>query len=43
MSKNELLVLQKTLNKLLDKEFICVNSSPTVALVLFVKKSKGGL
>jgi hypothetical protein len=43
MSKDELLVLQKTLTDLLDKGFIRVSNSPTVALVLFIKKPGGGL
>ena len=40
--RDELLVLRKTLNELLDKGFICANSSPVRAPVLFVKK-EGGL
>lgn len=43
MSCDELLVLWKTLIKLLDKGFIRVSNSPTAALVLFVKKPGGGL
>ena len=43
MSRDELLILQKTLTDLLDKEFIRVSNSPTAAPVLFVKKPKGGL
>ena len=43
MSRDELLVLRKTLNELLDKGFICVSSSPAAAPVLFVKKPGGGL
>ena len=43
ISRDKLLVLQKILNKLLDKGFICVSSSPATALVLFVKKSRRGL
>ena len=42
MIRNELLVLRKTLNKLLDKGFIYVNSSLIGAPVLFIKK-EGGL
>ena len=42
MTRNELLILRKTLNKLLDKGFIRTSNSPAGALVLFVKK-KGGL
>jgi hypothetical protein len=38
-----LLVLRKTLIDLLDKGFIQVSSSLAVALVLFVKKPRGGL
>ena len=43
MSQEELLVLQKTLTEYLDKGFIQVSNSPTVALVLFVKKPDRGL
>jgi len=43
MSRDELLVLRKTLNELLDKGFIRVSSSPAAAPVLFVKKPGGGL
>jgi transposase InsO family protein len=43
MSKDELLVLRKTLNELLDKSFIRVSNSPAAAPVLFVKKPGGGL
>ena len=35
------MVLQKTLNELLDKGFIRVNNSVTGAPVLFVKKKEG--
>ena len=42
ITRDKLLVLWKTLNKLLDKGFICVNNSPVGAPVLFVKK-EGGL
>ena len=42
MIRNELLVLQKTLNELLDKGFIRASNSLVRAPVLFVKK-KGGL
>ena len=41
MIRNELLVLQKTLNKLLDKGFIRANNSLIRAQVLFVKKEGG--
>ncbi|OJD19313.1 hypothetical protein ACJ73_08650 [Blastomyces percursus] len=43
MSRDELLVLRKTLNGLLDKGFIRVSNSPAAAAVLFAKKPGGGL
>ena len=43
MSKDELLILRKTLIDLLDKGFIRVSNSPAVAPVLFIKKLRGGL
>ncbi len=43
MSKDELLVLRKTLTELLDKGFIRASSSPAAALVLFVRKPGGGI
>ncbi len=43
MSRDELLVLQKTLIDLLDKGFIRVSNSLAAALVLFIKKPGGGL
>ena len=43
MSREELLVLRKTLTELLDKGFIRVSSSPAAAPVLFVKKPGGGV
>jgi hypothetical protein len=43
MSRDELLVLRKTLTELLDKGFIRVSSSPAAAPVLFVRKPGGGL
>lgn len=43
MSWGELLVLQKTLQELLDKQFVCVSDSPAAAPVLFIKKPWGGL
>lgn len=43
MSREELLVLRKTLRELLDKQFIRVSSSPAAAPVLFAKKPGGGL
>ena len=41
MTRDKLLILRKTLNELLDKGFIRINSSPVGALVLFIKKKKG--
>ena len=43
MSRDELLVLRKTLTDLLDKGFIRVSNSLVAALVLFAKKPRGGL
>lgn len=43
MSRDELLLLRKTLNDLLDKGFIHVSASPAAAPILFVKKPGGGL
>ena len=43
MSRDELLVLRKTLTELLNKGFIRVSNSPAAAPVLFVKKPGGGL
>ena len=43
MSKDQLLVLRKTLTELLDNDFIRVNNSLAVAPVIFVKKPGGGL
>ena len=43
MSRDELLVLRKTLTELLDKGFIRASSSPVGALVLFARKLEGGL
>jgi len=43
MSKDELLILRKTLIDLLDKGFIRVNNSLITALILFIKKLKRGL
>jgi RNase H-like domain found in reverse transcriptase/Reverse transcriptase (RNA-dependent DNA polymerase)/Integrase zinc binding domain/Integrase core domain len=43
MSREELLVLRKTLADLLDKNWIRASSSPGGAPVLFVKKPGGGL
>ena len=38
MSKDELLILRKTLTEYLNKKFIRVNSSLTFTLILFVRK-----
>ena len=43
MSKDQLFVLRKTLNELLDNGFIRVSNSPAVAPVIFVKKLGRGL
>lgn len=43
MSREELLVLRKTLTELLDKGFIRVSSLPAAAPVLMVKKPGGGI
>jgi hypothetical protein len=43
MSREELLVLRKTLTDYLTKGFIRVSSSPAAAPVLFVKKENGSL
>ncbi len=43
MSRDELLVLRKTLIDLMDQGFIRASSSPAGAPVLFVKKPGGGL
>lgn len=43
MSRDELLVLRKTLTDLLDKDYVRASSSPTGAPVLFVRKPGGGL
>ena len=43
MSRDELLVLRKTLYELLDAGFIRVSSSGAGAPVIFVKKPGGGL
>ena len=43
MSKDQLLVLCKTLTELLDNGFIRVSNSPAAAPVIFVKKPGGGL
>jgi len=43
MSRDELLILRKTLIDLLDKRFIRVSNSLITALILFIKKLKRGL
>src|ERR1700688_2441709 len=43
MSRDELVVLRKTLTGLLDKQFIRVSNSPAAAPVLFVRKPGSGL
>jgi hypothetical protein len=43
MLRDKLLVLRKTLYKLLDKEFIQVSNSSIALLVLFVQKLGGRL
>ena len=43
MSKDQLLVLRKTLTELLDNGFIRVSNPPAAAPVIFVKKPGGGL
>ena len=43
MSRDELLVLRKTLHELLDKGFIQTSNSLAASLVLFVQKLGGGL
>lgn len=43
MSRDELLVLRKTLTELLDLGYIQASSSPAGTPVLFVKKLGGGL
>ena len=43
MSKDELLVLRKTLLDYLSKGFIKVSNNFTIALIFFTKKLKEGL
>ena len=43
MSRDELLVLRKTLTKLLNKGFIRVSNSLAAAPILFIRKLGGGL
>ena len=43
MSKDELLILRKTLSDYLSKGFIKVSNNLITTLILFVKKPGGGL
>jgi hypothetical protein len=43
MSRDKLLILWKTLIDLLNKGFIRVSNSLVAALILFIKKPRGGL
>ncbi len=43
MSREELLLLQKTLTEYLDKNFIRASNLPATAPILFAKKPGGGL
>jgi hypothetical protein len=43
MFREELLILRKTLIKLLNKNFIRVSNFPAAAPILFAKKLGGGL
>ena len=43
MTREELIVLRKTLTELLDKNFIRASSSPAASPILFAKKPGGGL
>ena len=43
MSREELLLLRKTLTEYLDKNFIRISSSLAAAPVLFARKPSGGL
>ena len=43
MSRDELLILRKTLIDLLDKGFIRVSNSLIAVSVLFIRKLRGGL
>ena len=43
MSKDELLVIKKYINKYLNKRFIYLNISPAAIFILFAKKLKGGI
>ena len=43
MSKDELLVVKKYINKYLNKGFICFSISLVAAPILFAKKLGGGI
>ena len=43
ISKNELLVVKKYINKHLNKGFICPSISLAAAFILFTKKLGGGI
>ena len=43
MSRDELLILRKTLTKLLDKGFIRISNSLVIVPVLFIRKLGEGL
>ena len=43
MSREELLILKKTLTKYLDRGFIRVSNSPALVPILFIRKPGGGL
>ena len=43
ISREELIILRKTLTELLDKNFIRASSSPAASPILFIKKPGGGL
>ena len=43
ISKDELLVVKKYINKHLNKEFICFNMSPAATPIFLVKKLGGGI
>ena len=43
MSREELLILKKTLTKYLDRGFIYISNSPALVPILFTRKPRGGL
>ena len=43
ISKDELLVVKKYINKYFNKGFICFNISLVAAPIFFAKKPKGGI